>query len=309
MDVELTQYETNVAAEFEAWRAKPPSRAARTFGRLTQVVDKPTEWVLDKTVLGKVAGGILQVAMDAGSWAVPTAKIVTTYREQGLPLGSFDEIRRRVPLESRDRLAARLAKSYRRQLGVEGGAAGAAAVLGPEAGIPALLADVAFVTTWACRATAHHAAVYGYRVETPPERAMAMQVLVGATSPTDAAKQAALSSVMKLSKQIAQKKTWEQLEKNALVVVVQEAAEQTGVRLTKAKLGQVVAVVGVLIGAGYNAWYIDKVCEWGYWTYRSHYLEDKLAGFADRDERSELARATTAEGVGNAEAADAAAVE
>lgn len=61
---------------------------------------------------------------------------------------------------------------------------------------------------------------------------------------------------------------------------VQDAAEKLGVRLTKAKLGQVIAIVGIVVGAGYNAWYIDQVCTWGSWTYRAHYLEDKLAGFA-----------------------------
>jgi hypothetical protein len=295
----LTVYENQVCAEVAKWRERSPSRGARVFGKVTKIVEKPTEWLMDKTVLGKVMAGVLAIAMDAGSWAVPEQKVLQGFRSRGLNVLTFADIRQTVPLEDRDREAARLAKFYRSQLGAEGAAAGASALMGPEIGVPALMADIAFVTTWACRAAAHHAAVYGYRTETPPERAMAMQILVGATSATDSAKQAALANVLKLSRQIAQKKTWEELEKNALVRTIQEAADQLGVRLTKAKLGQVVAVVGVIIGAGYNVWYIDKVCEWGYWTYRAHYLEDKMAGFPRYDQAGAEGRSEEANHHGN----------
>lgn len=286
MSPALSSYEQSASLEIEKWKAKSPSRTSAALGRVTKVIDRPTAWVMDHTVVGRVLEGILAVAMDAGTWAVPETRVLEAYRDRGIELSSFDEIRQGVPLQARDREAARLDRAYRAQLGAEGGAAGAAAFAGPGVAVGALVADISFVTTWACRAAAHHAAVYGYRTETPGERALAMQVLVGATSATDSAKQAALAQIAQLSQQVAKKKAWAELEKSALVKAIQEAADKLGVNLTKAKLGQVVAVLGVLIGAGYNMWYIGKVCEWSYYTYRDHYLEDKAAGFPSWEKRS-----------------------
>lgn len=298
MNKDLTRYERDVAKEIEVWRAKPPSPGAKVFGKLTGFLDRPTEFVMDKTALGRVLQGVLEVAMDAGSWAVPEERIFKAYAGRGYEITTIDEIRTTVRLEDRDRVAAGLAKWYRVQAGTEGAGAGLGGLGGPAVGAGALVADVAFITAWACRAAAHHAAVYGYRTETPVERMMAMQVLTGATSPTDASKQATLAELIKLSKQIAQKKTWEELEKNAFVKVLREAAEKLGLRLTKAKLGQIVAIVGVVIGGGYNAWYISRVCEWAYFTYRSHYLEDKRLGFpeSERDEADSIPEAEVVEG-------------
>jgi hypothetical protein len=181
-------------------------------------------------------------------------------------------------------MAARIARGYRWGMGAEGAAAGAGSLGGPGVGAAALAADITALTTVACRAAAHHAGVYGYRVETPAERALALAVLNGATSPTDLAKQGALANITKISTAIAKKKTWETLETFALVKVIQEAAEKLGINLTKAKLAQVVAVIGIAIGGGYNAWYMTRVCEWSYWIYREHALHDKQAGFRDMDE-------------------------
>lgn len=279
MTTDLTPYEREAQAEVDAWRERSPTRGAKAYGRATGVLDRPTAWMLEKTVVGRVLEGVMTIAMDAGSWTVSEDRIVEAYRREDVAIDGFAQVRRDVPLPVRDREATRIARLYRAQLAAEGGAAGASAIAGPGVAAAALVADVTFVTTWACRAAAHHAAVYGYRVDSPAERALAMQVLVGATAATDAARQAALANVSRISHQIAQRRTWGELERHALVRAVQDAAEKLGLHLTKAKLGQVIAIVGIVVGAGYNAWYIDQVCTWGYWTYRAHYLEDKRAGF------------------------------
>lgn len=279
MSTALTAYELRALDEIDAWRARSPGRGARAFGRATRAVDRPASWMLERTLVGRVLEGVMGVAMDAGSWTVSEQRVVDAYRRRDVEIDHFAQIRREVPMEVRDREATRIARLYRAQLAAEGGAAGASAFAGPGVAAAALVADVSFVTAWACRAAAHHAAVYGYRVDTPQERAMAMQVLVGASTASDGARRAAQADLSRLSRRIAQRRTWEELERGALVRAVQDAAEKLGVRLTKAKLGQVVALVGIVVGAGYNAWYIDQVCGWGFWTYRAHYLEDKRAGF------------------------------
>ena len=78
-----------------------------------------------------------------------------------------------------------------------------------------------------------------------------------------------------MTKMVAQKKTWEQLETSALVKALERAAKQLNVRLTKAKLGQLVTLVGTLVGAGYNGWYMARLSEWGYYTYRELHINEK----------------------------------
>ena len=284
MSQELTKYEQEALEAIVKWRAQPPGRIAAYLGKATRVIEKPTELLMDRTLVGKVVKGILEVAMDAGSWTVNDDRVVEAFVSRGVEVNSFEDIRTSVRLKDKDRMAARIAKGYRWGMGAEGAAAGAGSLGGPGVGAAALAADITALTTVACRAAAHHAAVYGYRVETPAERALALAVLNGATSPTDLAKQTALANITKISTAIAKKKTWETLESFALVKVIQEAAEKLGVNLTKAKLAQVVAVIGVVIGGGYNAWYMTRVCEWSYWIYREHALHDKQAGFRHVDE-------------------------
>jgi hypothetical protein len=284
MSRELTKYEREALEAIVKWRAQPPGRVAAYLGKATQVIEKPTELLMDRTLVGKVVKGILEAAMDAGSWTVDEDRVVEAFVKRGVEVNSFEDIRTSVRLKDKDRMAARIARGYRWGMGAEGAAAGAGSLGGPGVGAAALAADITALTTVACRAAAHHAGVYGYRVETPAERALALAVLNGATSPTDLAKQGALANITKISTAIAKKKTWETLETFALVKVIQEAAEKLGINLTKAKLAQVVAVIGIAIGGGYNAWYMTRVCEWSYWIYREHALHDKQAGFRDMDE-------------------------
>jgi hypothetical protein len=91
--------------------------------------------------------------------------------------------------------------------------------------VPALAADVVAVSTAATRAATHYAMSYGFRVESPPERALAWSVLSGATSPDLGAKQVALAEVARVAKTVVQKKTWEELEKRALVRAIRQAAK------------------------------------------------------------------------------------
>ena len=260
MSQELTKYERDALEAIVKWRAQPPGRVAAYLGKATQVIEKPTELLMDRTLVGKVVKGILEVAMDAGSWTVDEDRVVEALVKRGVEVNSFEDIRTSVRLKDKDRMAARIARGYRWGMGAEGAAAGAGSLGGPGVGAAALVADITALTTVACRAAAHnHAAIYGYRVEMPAERALALAVLNGATSPTDLAKQSALANITKVSTAIAKKKTWETLETFTLVKVIQEAAEKLGINLTKAKLAQIVAVIGIAIGGGYNAWYMTRV--------------------------------------------------
>ncbi|KXV74879.1 hypothetical protein AD951_00320 [Acetobacter malorum] len=58
--------------------------------------------------------------------------------------------------------------------------------------------------------------------------------------------------------------------------MVQEIAKSLGIRLTKAKLAQVVPMIGSVAGAGFNAYYVSKVCETAHHLYRERFIIEKL---------------------------------
>jgi EcsC family protein len=225
-------------------------------------------------VVHRALDGVMNVVLDGAGVTLSEERIIEGYRKLGYTLDRFEDIRTQVPLEAMDKQAAKLARRYRVALVAEGGGAGLASAF-PPAAVPALATDVVTVSTVATRAATHYAMNYGFRVESPPERALALSVLNGATSPDLAAKQVALGEVARVAKMVAQKKTWEQLEKRALVRAIRQAAKTLTNRLTKAKLGQLVAVVGIVVGGGYNGWYMTRVAEWGYFTYRDLHLKEK----------------------------------
>lgn len=277
MNDPLTSYERKAQAEVAVWRAKPPGAVAKALAVLNKPLQKPIELVMDKTPVGKAAEGVLRVAMDGASWSVNEDRILASYRSDGQRVESLDDIRYRVPLDGMDRQAGKLAKAYRSGAGGEGAVLGVAAFYGPAAGAAALAGDLVALTGIACRAAAHHAAVYGYRVDTAAEQALALSVLSGASSADLPAKELALKELRDIAVMAAKKKTWKELEKNALVKALQEGAERLGYGLTKAKLGGVVAGLGVVIGGGYNAWFLHNVCDWAFNIYRERHIMDKLA--------------------------------
>jgi hypothetical protein len=125
----------------------------------------------------------------------------------------------------------------------------------------------------ACRAAAHHAAVYGYRVDAPTDRDIALKVLGGATSADLAAKEATFAELNAIALMVAKRKTWDELRQKGL----EQAAQRFTIDLTKSELGHAVTVVGLALGGGYNSWYLSRVGEWGYFTYRDRHLAEKQA--------------------------------
>lgn len=103
----------------------------------------------------------------------------------------------------------------------------------------------------------------------------ALNVLGLASSPTGASKAVAMAQLVKIAKEVAQKKTWKDLEKHVFVQIVQRIAKTLSIRLTKAKLAQVIPAAGAAIGGGFNAYYTSKVCDAAYFLYRERFLARK----------------------------------
>ena len=265
--VELSPYDRSALREIHAFKNPEQAALSRWWGRVTEPVGKAADYVFDTSV-AKAVQGIVSLLNDGASWTVRTEAIYAEFRSDGRSgvQGSIDI--QKLSLEQVDRTVGHLATKYKAIAAAEGAGAGAS-------GGPAILVDVPALVGIALRVVNEYAAYYGFETSTQGERMFAMAVLSAASSPTVAAKQVALAELTRASIMIGQRKTWEELQKVLSINAIKKVAEALGIRLTKAKLAQVVPVTGAIVGAGFNAWYLDAVTEAAYMLSRERFLIEK----------------------------------
>ena len=74
---------------------------------------------------------------------------------------------------------------------------------------------------------------------------------------------------------LARDATWKQLNEHAVARISQRVFERFGYTLTKRKLGEVVPVVGAVIGGGLNAQLLNSALEEIDVLYRERFLRDR----------------------------------
>jgi hypothetical protein len=193
--------------------------------------------------------------------------IFEEYRKAGHGVHAHADVRA-LDLEHVDRAVGWLGAKYRGIAFAEGAGFGAAGLLG----IPA---DIVALVLLNLRAIAEYATYCGFDVSLYEEGLFAMHVLGFASSPNDAAKGLAMAELVKIAKDVATKRAWTDLEKHAFVRVMQQIAKALGIRLTKAKLAEIVPYAGAVVGAGFNAYFTSKVCDAAYFLYRERFLAAK----------------------------------
>ncbi len=154
-----------------------------------------------------------------------------------------------------------------------GAGAGAAPGFGVAAG--AFAADTATVLVTSTRLTAEIGMYYGYDPTDEYEQLFHGAVLSYGTAAGTTAKNAAYADLFRLTQMLARKAATDQLNKSALSKILQPLFKALALRLTKAKLGQIVPVAGVVVGAGMNYAMIEHVGQTAHWAYRERFLRDK----------------------------------
>jgi hypothetical protein len=268
---DLSIYEQNAHREIDLFKNPPRS----WLGDAWETVNKPIEWVGDVafdnpvgTAVAKAVAGIVSTLNDGASWSVRADAIYEEFRAEGHADVQRASDLQHLDLGDVDKTVGYLAAKYKVMAGGEGAAAGMLGFAGIAIDIPALV-------SLALRAVNEYATYYGFDVGIEHERAFAMSILGAASSPTVATKQVAMAELTKLSVMIAQRKTWAELQRLVSVQVIKKIAQALGIRLTKAKLAQVVPLVGAGVGAGFNAWYVANVSETAYHLYRERFLIEK----------------------------------
>jgi hypothetical protein len=267
----MSDYERKALEAIRAWKTP----RLTWFGMAMECIDWPLAKAFDaatandqiKKVINNSLSGSLKAVNDLALWAVRHDAIFEEYRRSGHDITSHKDLYS-LDLEVIDKIIGWLGAKYNSAAFIEGGATGAVGLLGIPADIVALL-------TLCQRAVGEYATYCGFDVANQSERLFALNVLALASSPTDGAKYIALAQLIKIAEQVARRKTWQTLEEQAFVKIIKMITTSIGIRLTKAKLAQVIPIVGAGVGAGFNAYYINKVCDAAFFLYRERFLAEK----------------------------------
>src|SRR5579883_2668738 len=253
----LIPYEKAALAEIDAFKNPNPTLLSRAWDVISKPFESAADLALDNKVgeaIMKAISGIIRLLNDSASWSVRTDAILDEFRKDGHKgVKRLNHIRK-LSLEQVDKVVGYLGAKYRTIAAAEGGATGMMGLPGIPIDIPALIAI-------ALRAVNEYATYYGFDVSVEHERKFATSVLGVASSPTLLAKHSALAEITKLSALLAKRATWADLEKVGLVELIKTIAKSLGIRLTKQKLGQIVPLIGLFVGAGVNIWYVSNVVE------------------------------------------------
>jgi len=244
-------------------------------------------------VLRRCLAGLKGLTIDPALQSVVTSRVLRSYQRAGHPVRSLKDIRA-LDLEVIDRTTPQLQWRYSAAAALEGAGAGLAisggealALFGSVAGagagaapgagtvLGAMAIDAAAVMAGSARSVAHVAAYHGFDVRQPEEAIFALSVLTWSTAGTEGTKAAAFSQLSLITQQLARGATWAQLGDHLLVKVVQELYIRLGLRLTERKLGQMMPVVGIGIGASLNAQLLRRTTGDARTAYRLRLLSSK----------------------------------
>lgn len=272
----MDAYTRKALAEIRRWKTPPPS----VWRKVGKIFNAPLEFAgaivtktpLLGTVVEKTVSGIVGLLNDSMS---KTVRIDAILSEYALPDGSTPTHAEQigvVSLQTIDTTIGYLSAKYKALAAAEGAVTGA--VGGP--GIPI---DLIALIALNLRAIGEYATYCGFDITQQSERLFALHILsLGCTTTDQVSKSVTMQELAKLATQVAQKKTWEQLEKSLYVTTLRRLSEALGIRLTKAKLAQVIPAAGAIVGAGYNSYYTARVCEAAYFLYRERVIERLHSG-------------------------------
>lgn len=267
-----SDYEQRALSEIHAWKNPEIGWFGQAMNIVNQPLDKAGDLVLATPGVGDVLRlsiqGLTGLCNDLAQWSVRPEAIYEEFRKAGHSgIEGFDDIGA-MDLEQVDRVVGWLDTKYKGIALVEGAGTGFVGMIGIPPDIVALIA-------LNLRAIGEYATYYGFDVSQQEERLFALNVLGLACSPTDASKALAMAQLVRIAQDVARKRTWQVLEKNAFVKLIQQITKTLGIRLTKAKLAQILPGLGAAIGGGFNAYFTAKVCDAAFFLYRERFLAAK----------------------------------
>ena len=268
----LSAYEQQALANIHRWKQPRSGLAKKSLKAASWPFDKAGTLLMDAPGIGavieKTAGGIIEVSNSIAQRSVRPAAIYKDFSVVGGPVVNHFEDIFRLDLADVDLAIGNLATKYKSLAVVEGGATGAL-------GLPGIPADIIALVALDLRAIREIATYCGFELSSTEEKLYALNILGYVSSPNHSSKRLALAQLIKIAKEVAKKKVIGEHQKQAFAKLIQNIARALGLRLTKAKLAQIVPATGALVGGGFNAYHAAKVCDAAYHFYRERFLAEK----------------------------------
>lgn len=259
--------------------------------RLSNYLDSTPGYEKFATTFARALEGIFKTVGKIGARSLSSRRIAGAYKKRGLPVASLEDVRR-LPMQDVDAVKPSLDVAYASATAVSGTvlgflagggtmvATGATVASGGAAAAPSMgvvasiLATDAAVTLAAVhRGLAHVAGYYGYDYRKHDEQIFALGVMNAALA--GSGKAAAYAELNKVVQKLARDATWRQLEEHALARISKKVLERYGYTITKRKLGEIVPVIGAVIGGGLNAHLLNSALEEIDVLYRERFLRDR----------------------------------
>lgn len=246
----LSTYEKEQHEKINSWKIEEPGVVAQGVDMLLS----PLIFLAGKVVPVKAIEGALSAANWVAEKAADESDIV---RDAGV--SAIPELLKK-DLAISDKLANEV---HNWAIGIassEGGATGAS-------GAATLIVDIPFVITFALRTIHKIGLCYGYRMDSDEGKMLALQILSASGANSMKEKAIALCAVSQVGKIVA-KQSWKRIAEEAtmnkgapemLIVAIRAVAKQLGVNLTKRKALQLIPVVGAIVGASVNGWWVKEV--------------------------------------------------
>lgn len=290
---DMSEYEKRA---FRALSDPPASRRSFVPERVQELARQASQKVANaaaslpgaetvEAAYGKALQGLNRSTTGLGLQSVSISAAVKRHQKR-IPEVQTPRDVRRLDLEDCDVLLP-AKKNLHKFVALGGGAASSLAITGATvsstvsggatagAVMVVVAADSLAVLSGLGRVVGEIACVYGYDPRLPEEELFALQVIGLGLAVGDGAKAAALASLSKLTQDMMRRATWTQLERHALVKVIQRAFGQLGLKLTQKKLAQVVPVVGIAVSAGLNLNLLQDAHSAAQHAYRLRFLEEK----------------------------------
>lgn len=269
--MQLAAYEEDILTEIRTWESTPRQRGL--LGKAGRVASKPFDWALSTDLaqrgLERISDSVYATLTKLHQVANRTFSAEATFerlRKTGAEVSSLADIRE-ADIRLLDQVAQSSNSSHAIMAGLEGGGLG----LG---GLYLIAADVPALLTLNFRMIQQIATSYGYDPTPEYEVDVALKIIQVASESGSERRDTLLELEAALE---AVRAGTAKLGMFAGVLALQMFSRRLSQVIAKRKLGQLVPLVGIGIGAGVNYQFTHDIGETAYMVYRKRFLLDKKA--------------------------------
>lgn len=266
-------YRAAAEKEICAWENESPGYVAQIGDALLRPAQMAAEKLIPTGVQDAVGRAIiasLTTLSDASERTLDKKAIAKKVRGHRIKLGD--------DLKASDAAAKEYWSWNVRCAVMEGGVTGAT-------GWPGLIADVPLLFGISLRTIQQIAICYGYDITKDAEREYIVQILRVGSSGDIKAKVEFLIG-LKQVEQVLLKVTWKkmnealarkEISRLSLLAAIRQFAKSLGIQITKRKALQLVPFVGALIGAAFNATFVNDVGRAAHMSYRRRKMIEEVS--------------------------------